>query len=595
MIRLSNLTLNLGILITCCAAAVSQQAPRQLSAEPRPIQITLPPDAKVVLTRRFDSARPQQNPQEVPPKVASMAAKTLSGNSALVMVQFEPGQNLPKTISLSLEEGPVLLRDDGQGGDERAGDGIYSAIVKVDTSTLQKLRLPPATKEIEVFRGRSTAKLAIAQLPERFQRPDAILLPHFPFPSPIPAPPNPSRTLMITDLGVIEDPSRTFNSCTNSGTAMGKWTFGYLMQQMANEPVSGITPSDFVKRWLTRWEFDQVVNDFTVGKRPNIKSLIIDPWQLASGGPNAPLNLAKAPFRLLAIVNRVDLRGNLLYGGGGSDNGGEARFVFGALGPGCQVLPFTVIFEYGVRKNSCFAEKQWADQWMALNGLTPGSPAFNTKLEQITEQFAKAGADPLKPNQSALNQLRTNEIALSSPWQLREFHIAASDSDQGHLREVTVKQTPDITLNQTATLTDYVNGSAAAIIAQQNTVPLDFPGIGSPFLGGNANVPSPGFFWNNGASPTITNREARHMFSLQTCNGCHAGETRTTFLQVAPAPFGTQPHLSGFLTGIDVPDPADGSPTRHFNDLQRRADDLAALVGKPCIFQLPFIPTRMTH
>ena len=293
MIRLSNLVPKLGIVIACCAAAVGQQQGRQLSAEPRPPQVTLSPEARVVLTRRFESLRPQTNTQEAPPKIASMAAKSLSAGSALVMVQFEPGQNLPKTISLSLEEGTVLLRDDGQGGDERAGDGIYSAVVKVDTATLQKLRLPASVKETEVFRGRSAAKLKIAQLPERFQRPDAILLPHFPFPFPLPTPPDPSRTLMITDLGVIEDPGRTFNSCTNSGTPMGKWTFGYLMQQMANEPVSGITPSDFVKRWLTRWEFDQVVNDFTVGKRPNIKSLIIDPWQLASGGPNAPLNLAK--------------------------------------------------------------------------------------------------------------------------------------------------------------------------------------------------------------------------------------------------------------------------------------------------------------
>jgi hypothetical protein len=400
---------------------------------------------------------------------------------------------------------------------------------------------------------------------------------------------------MITNLGVIEDPSRTFNSCTNSGTPMGKWTFGYLMEQMANQPVSGITPSDFVKRWLTRWEFDQIVNDFTVGKRVNIKTEIIDPWQAASGGPGAPLNLAKAPFRLLAIVNRVDLRGNLLYGGGGSDNGGEARFVFGVLGPGCSVLPFTVIFEYGIRKNSCFAEKDWANQWMALNSLTPGTPAYNSKLELITEQFAKANADALKPNHSALNQLRTNEIALSAPWQLREFHIAASDSDEGNLREVTVKQTPDITLNQTDTLADYVNASAPAIIAQTNTVPLDFPGVGAPFLGGAANVPSSGFFWNNGGGHVIANREARHMFSLQTCNGCHGGETSTKFLHVAPAPFGTPPTLSGFLTGINVTDPADGAPVRHFNDLQRRADDLAGLVSKPCILQLPFIPTRMTH
>jgi len=52
---------------------------------------------------------------------------------------------------------------------------------------------------------------------------------------------------------------------------------------------------------------------------------------------------------------------------------------------------------------------------------------------------------------------------------------------------------------------------------------------------------------------------------------------------------------SGFLTGIDVADPSDGTPTRHFADLQRRADDLNALLNSPCIFQLPRPPIRMTH
>ncbi len=36
--------------------------------------------------------------------------------------------------------------------------------------------------------------------------------------------------------------------------------------------------------------------------------------------------------------------------------------------------------------------------------------------------------------------------------------------------------------------------------------------------------------------------------------------------------------LSGFLTGITVPDPVDPSISRSFNDLARRAEDLRALI-----------------
>src|SRR6185369_6645455 len=124
-------------------------------------------------------------------------------------------------------------------------------------------------------------------------------------------------------------------------------------------------------------------------------------------------------------------------------------------------------------QNGCSGARAWAQQWMNLNTLQLGSPQYNAALEAITEQFAKAGADPSKPNGSALNQLRTDEIAIGSPWQLREFHIAASDSDAGHLREVTVKQTPDLSLNNSAAVADYVNQNAAAIKAQQHTVPLN--------------------------------------------------------------------------------------------------------------------------
>src|SRR6185503_9674201 len=115
---------------------------------------------------------------------------------------------------------------------------------------------------------------------------------------------------------------------------------------------------------------------------------------------------------------------------------------------------------------------------------------------------------------------------------------------------------------------------------------------GSHFLGGSALTPG-GMFWNNPTpSPTITNRQARFLFSLGTCNACHAGETQTAFTHVKPAPFGTPAGLSGFLTGISVVDPADGSPTRLFNDLQRRAIDLDALVNSKC---LPLILIDRVH
>ena len=89
----------------------------------------------------------------------------------------------------------------------------------------------------------------------------------------------------------------------------------------------------------------------------------------------------------------------------------------------------------------------------------------------------------------------------------------------------------------------------------------------------------------------------RHTLSVNTCNGCHAGETQTrTFVHIDPSttPLSAPATLSGFLTGITVPDPATGAPSRTFNDLKRRAKDLRGLVSSTC-FRFPHLAVEKAH
>jgi hypothetical protein len=400
---------------------------------------------------------------------------------------------------------------------------------------------------------------------------------------------------------------------------MGRWTFGYLMTQMANQPVTGIHPSTFVRKWLDKWMSNQTVNGWTVAQRQKIKTLVIDPWVAASGGPTRPLDLSIAPFKLLAIVNRIDLRNNAAYGGG---NAGEGRFVFGVIdrtGGGstepytstgsrnCRETQFTVIFEYGIDRRGCEI-RNWGRQWHNLRNFVLGSAAYNNALQAITDQFTAAGVAPRKPNGSALNQLRTNEVELllgvsTNPvWELREFKIGGEPPvNPGQLEEVTVKLTPDLTRNRTALLTDFVNLNTPSILTQTHNVPATF--MGQLFLGGSSLAPrnptlpvDVNTHWNNPQNgPFIINRKARHLFSLNTCNACHTGETNTVFTHIKPVPFGTEAGLSGFMNGITpvtlvqpfkVVDPADGAPTRKFNEFRRRRIDLDILVHSPCFFDL---------
>src|SRR5262249_8302945 len=131
-----------------------------------------------------------------------------------------------------------------------------------------------------------------------------------------PSSPAPSKSLLINDPSVVGtgDPTRTWDPCTGVGTKLGAFTFGNLMTEMTNQPLTGTPPSSFGRQWLKPWQSNQPLNTFNVPARPNINTQIINPWLAARGG--ASLDLGIAPFRLLAIVNRLDLRtGSGGYGG----------------------------------------------------------------------------------------------------------------------------------------------------------------------------------------------------------------------------------------------------------------------------------------
>ena len=600
---------------------------------------------------------------EMAPPVAEdiqvkLLEKPIDGANVLVTARLDRKLIKGNLHALMVNDEKLILRDDGKKGDEKAEDGIFSIALKEDEAALQK--------DMESFRQAGIKQLRNNQPLFQWVNRSAIpindkiknleldkfdLKRGFRFDPALffTLPPDPAlkdHSLMVTDLGVVEDLSRTFNPCTGVGTAMSAWTFGKLMGDMVN----GTVPvQDFLKDWLDTWMNPGSVNSDPIPARTSIFTQIIRPWILKTDPAIPPvtitpanwktfaLDLKFAPFKLLAIVNRIDLRGNSGYT---ISNAGEGRFVFGALSSSCSSLLFTVIFEYGVPKKTCASLKAYAQQWYDLKSLTPGTAAYNTALQTITDQFTAAGAGGAgKANGSSLNQVRTNEIALSFPWELREFNI---DAATHKLFLTTVKQEPAEQFNRNsvlpagvtrdvATLAKYVNSNEPSILANTYKVP---PSIGAlPFLGGKAHTEGSGHFWDasTAAGPEfITNDNARQVFSLNTCSGCHGGEARTTvgnlindpagvphkpFLQIAPQPFGTKATLSAFLTGdpgqadglFKVTDPAGrpaGSPTvRGFNDLQRRAVDLEVFVHTICVRRripelirvLTFKPVHMTH
>lgn len=170
---------------------------------------------------------------------------------------------------------------------------------------------------------------------------------------------------------------------------------------------------------------------------------------------------------------------------------------------------------------------------------------------------------------------------------------------------VTVKQTPDFSFNGTATtgsatLTAYIVANEVDILNDRHVVPERFPTILDPFLGAVSDVPSSSMFWH---APGLTSlpmtnpAEARRKFSLGTCSGCHAGETNTFFTHIGSVGErnpGSAAVLSGFLTGIDVPDPASLGPTHHYEDLTEREKAMSHILTSSCfgllgVRRLPFV------
>ncbi|MEE3326016.1 MAG: hypothetical protein VX252_01620 [Myxococcota bacterium] len=460
---------------------------------------------------------------DAPPPVISAEVELLDPDSkrqnALLHVRFRTGFDAPSRIPYRVDEQTVyILRDDGAGADLHSGDGLYSARVDFDynryalrrAQSLVGLGQRAVGSEKFSFNGREL----VAREPVDFQSDLSVVLdagkggaiPLFPREAQG-SPLDSEQALVIRHPSVVADPNLTFDPCDidgdgNLGNPDGAWTFKTLMTAMANESRTGISPEEFVREWVATWEVDGLVNQDVVPSRST--ESILDGWQEE---PDGPLDLDRSPFRLLAIVNRLDLRDAVGYGTPGT--AGELRFVFGLVdsggaddggmsehdetgpggggaagerepgddlfaaggldvpGGGCGMKRMSIILEYKVDAESCQDVLAYAEAWESLD-QDPGhidfdqiDPAdladFLVDLQAITDTVVLADSAPNRPNGNALGQLRTNERVLGVTWEMREFalqpmpgtdpsepQVGPEDSLFPHfLRLDTAKQTPD--------------------------------------------------------------------------------------------------------------------------------------------------------
>lgn len=476
-----------------------------------------------------------------------------------------------------------------------------------------------------------------------------------------PAPPVPinfDRELVIRSRSVVEDGvvgDSSVHSCRTSWGAacpasmQGHWTFGYMMAAMAgtSDPTSP-TAKGFVRDWLKRWLSPQQPNPSktAAASRPAIMENLIRPWLNATGClptdtlDSCPLDLKKAPFRLLAFVNRIDLPAIAGY-----SNGGEFRVVFGAIGadpincPGCaptQTLQATVILEYALPATRTLLS--WAS---ALHSLSSSNPddlsqtiTYRNNLQGLTDAIVGFNASPSSKslNRSAIAHVRTNEIAFDchsgstcdgmtppdgrlAVWEMRQFKLSgpAGTVSGVPLVQDAVSQTPQSSDNLTSPInTRLITNRIAIFNGDPAFESTDNALLGNSSLspsGLNAvvweNVPPPGSpILNPTTAPdlaTAGRAQTRHQFALGTCNGCHYADTANQLglFHIYPRDAGTVSSISSFLSaGVgsnplapaaldnlaplnkhQVPDPAGSGSLFYYNEPWRRACEIRRILS----------------
>jgi len=325
------------------------------------------------------------------------------------------------------------------------------------------------------------------------------------------------ETLLITRLDVTEHVI---------AKADGPLSFKRMIESSTRPPID---PRTTVETWLGKWGESRLVNGHVV-PAANVDEMLLY-WPKEGPAANQDrIALDRAPFRLLAVLPRLDLRRV-------DAEAGELRFVFGAFDPNTLApRPLTIIFEFLVAGSP----EVWAERWMRLAQISDAD-RYRSELVKLVDLAlvsrlkgdAHSGARVIHP---PIGQIRTNDFVMMTEWDLREFHW--SEADLGFVA-MPVARTPAEAFRSSrgSELVEWINANSSAITVGEVEMPREF-------LGGHALVPHDNFRWLVDAG---VSEDARKAFSLATCSGCHSGETDTRFLHIEPRWSTQPPVISEFL------------------------------------------------
>ena len=427
--------------------------------------------------------------------------------------------------------------------------GEYTAPVAVDYALLKRWNHPQPAGERFYWPGRfaDPVPYSIVTLPSPPVWPLELRYDagHRPLQLPYTHDINAGKSLLVTDLSVVNDPKRTWEpSQPDAGNREGVWTFHHLMTAIANERVTGVAAGEVARNWMESFTVPQKPDGPQGGVAAARNAKLIQ--TALSCWPKLPksnvLDTSRSPFRLLAIVNRLDLRIPTAWNHTNIRRA-ELRFVFsyveqtGQPEPGMQ-RDFLVILEFGVPLPTFTDVRNYALRWAGLSrpGLT--SADYCAELAALTEDIVHASAAPERPNGSNLNHLRTEDMYFAQayqPWDMREFLL---DGNSHLLKLNPLDMTPDSSwatapdaVSCSMTMRQWIQGNESVIRGGVYELPwqLNVPsgkGVATRRLRGAVALDG---FQNWFALPIQPACDAwtRLAFIRNTCNGCHSSGTWT--------------------------------------------------------------------
>jgi hypothetical protein len=272
------------------------------------------------------------------------------------------------------------------------------------------------------------------------------------------------------------------------------------------------------------------------------------------------------------------------------------------VGPDGQPLPggWTLIFEYKLEPLSkvghtfpssvpgSLTAQNWAQAWHWLGGLELKDPRFADSLVAITKAFTHR-----QPNdkgeipdnaKTSFSQLRSSEAAFGSGREFRQFDLKGDAFVPALLPLTPAPAFLDDRQVNGRVLGTFLNEIEPLIRAGVHSIPKTVENRRTTFAlqGATALIPEgeKDFHWD--PAPHVS-RDARRIFSMNTCNGCHAGDTGCSDgLHVHPRWPGMEAKVSAFLRRDGQPDkfqdPGLKTSYVRLTEMEDRAAILAALL-----------------